>query len=183
MVREGPSDGGSVRIKEVLMVSRSFQRWILGAAAIALAAACLSPAPALAQIDVDLRGGAYTDTEEAFIGGGILMPVTGNWFFNPNIEYVFVDPGSLWTVNGDFHYDFAQVENWSFWAGGGPAILFRDFDDDRPGRRNDDDEDTDFGANLIAGVGMVGGAVRPFGQIKVILADDTEAVLALGVRF
>lgn len=163
------------------MLSRISHRWILGAAAFALAAAVLAPTPARAQVDVDLRGGVYTDVEEGFVGGGILMPVTGNWFFNPNVEYVFVDPGSLWTLNGDFHYDFAQRGNWSIWAGGGPAVLFRDFDDDRPGRRADDD--TDFGANLIAGVGMVRGSVRPFGQVKVILADDTEAVLAVGLRF
>ena len=162
------------------MISR--KRHVLAAATVFVAAVVLSPSPAQAQVDIDIRGGVYTDVEEGFVGGGILMPVTGNWYFNPNVEYVFVDPGSLWTLNGDFHYDFAQTGNWSIWAGGGPAVLFRDFDDDRPGRR-EDDEDTDFGANLIAGIGMVRGGVRPFGQVKVILADDTEAVLGIGLRF
>ena len=74
--------------------------------------------------------------------------------------------------------------NMTFWAGAGPAIIFRDFDDEgRRGRRDDDDGETDFGANLLAGVGMVRGPVRPYGQVKVILSDETEAVLAFGVRF
>lgn len=160
------------------MISR--KRLSLAAAALAAVAAVLAPAPAEAQIDLDLRAGLYTDVEEAFIGAGILTGVTGNWYFNPNVEYVFVDPGSLWTLNGDFHYDFARRGNWSFWGGAGPALIFRDFDDRR---RRDDDSETDFGANLLAGFGMVRGTVRPYGQFKVILSDDTEAVLALGLRF
>ncbi|HSL85069.1 MAG TPA: hypothetical protein VLF66_20025 [Thermoanaerobaculia bacterium] len=159
------------------MISR--KRLSLAAAALTVFAAVLAPAPAEAQIDLDLRAGLYTDVEEAFIGAGILTAVTGNWYFNPNVEYVFVDRGSLWTLNGDFHYDFAQRTNWTFWAGAGPALIFRDFDD----RRRRDDSETDFGVNLLAGVGMVRGAVRPYGQFKIILSDDTEAVVALGLRF
>lgn len=139
------------------------------------------PSPAQAQVDLDVRGGVYTDVEEAFLGAGVLMPVTGNWFFNPNVEFVFVDPGTLWTLNGDFHYDFAQRGNWSVWAGGGPAVVFRDFDNG--GRRARRDDETDFGANLIAGAGMTRGSVRPFVQGKVLISDETEAVLAVGLRF
>lgn len=146
----------------------------------ALLVLALIAAPAAAQVDPDFRAGYYSDTEEAFIGGGILTRMTGSWYFNPNLEYVFVDPGSLWTLNGDFHYDFARTGDWTFWAGGGPALLFRDFDDDR-GRG--DDSDTDFGANLLIGTGLAGGAARPYAQFKVLLADETEAVVAFGVRF
>ncbi|HUP42487.1 MAG TPA: hypothetical protein VM599_04690 [Thermoanaerobaculia bacterium] len=160
------------------MISRN--RLTLAAAALAALAAFSAPAPAAADVDFGVRGGVYTDLEEAFLGVELLMPVTGQWFFNPNLEYVFVDPGSLWTLNGDFHYDFAQSGNLTFWAGGGLAVIFRDFDD-RRGRR--DDSETDVGANLLAGLGLVRGAVRPYGQVKVILSDDTEAVLAVGVRF
>jgi hypothetical protein len=163
------------------MISR--KRLLSAAAAVLALAAFSAPDPAEAQIDLDLRAGIYTDVEEAFIGAGILTDVTGNWYFNPNVEYVFVDPGSLWTLNGDFHYDFLQEGNWSFWAGAGPAIIFRDFDDDGRRGRRDDDEETDFGANLLAGIGLVRGGVRPYGQFKVILSDDTEAVLAVGLRF
>lgn len=159
------------------MISRN--RLALAAASLAALAAFSAPSPAAAEVDFGVRGGVYTDIEEGFIGAELLMPVARQWFFNPNIEYVFVDPGSLWTLNGDFHYDFAQSGNLTFWAGGGLAILFRDFDD----RRRRDDSETDVGANLLAGLGAARGAVRPYGQVKVILADDTEAVLAVGVRF
>jgi hypothetical protein len=164
------------------MISRTK---LLRAAALLLAAgafALAAPTPAQAQVDIDLRAGVYTDAQEGFVGGGILTHLTDRWYFNPNVEYVFVDPGSLWTLNGDFHYDFLQSGNWNVWAGAGPALLFRDFGNDRP-RRRDDDSETDFGANLLAGVGMVRGPVRPFGQVKVVLSDETEAVLAVGVRF
>lgn len=157
----------------------SCKRLPLAATALVALAVLAAPAPAEAQVDLDVRAGIYTDVEEAFIGAGILTGVTGNWYFNPNVEFVFVDPGSLWTLNGDFHYDFARRGNWTFWAGGGPAVIFRDFEN----RRGRDDSETDFGANLLAGFGMTRGAVRPYGQFKVILSDDTEAVLALGLRF
>jgi hypothetical protein len=163
------------------MISRN--RFIVAAAALAALTAFSAPAPAVGQVDFGVRGGVYTDAGEGFIGAEVLMPVTGQWFFNPNAEFVFVDPGSLWTLNGDFHYDFAREGNVTFWAGGGPAIIFRDFDDDGRRGRRDDDEETDFGANLLAGVGLVRGGVRPYGQVKVILSDDTEAVLAVGLRF
>jgi hypothetical protein len=162
------------------MISRN--QLTLAAAALAALAAVSAPAPAAADVDFGVRGGVYTDVEEGFLGVELLMPVTGQWFFNPNIEYVFVDPGSLWTLNGDFHYDFAREGNVTFWAGGGPAVIFRDRDDGRRGRR-DDGSETDVGANLLAGLGLVRGGVRPYAQAKILLSDDTEAVLAVGVRF
>ena len=41
-----------------------------------------------------------------------------------------------------------------------------------------------MGLNLLGGVGFgKGQALRPYIQGKVILSNDTEAVLAVGVRF
>jgi hypothetical protein len=162
------------------MISRN--RSTLAAAVLAALAAVSAPAPAAADVDFGVRGGVYTDAEEGFLGVELLMPVTGQWFFNPNVEFVFVDPGDLWTLNADFHYDFAREGNVTFWAGGGPAVIFRDRDDGRR-RRRDDDSETDVGANLLAGVGLVRGGIRPYAQAKIVLSDDTEAVLAVGVRF
>lgn len=147
------------------------------------AAALLAwPTDARAQWDFGVRGGVYTDAEAGFIGfEGLTQIGRSAWFFNPNVEVAFPDEGDLVTLNGDFHYDFDTTGNVAVWAGGGPAVLL--IDDDRGRRRDDDDGDTDFGANLLAGVGMKSGAVRPYLQGKVILADETEAVLAVGIRF
>ncbi len=144
---------------------------------IALAAAVLAPTIAAAQWDFGVRGGVYTDESDAFIGIELLHRLgAGAWFFNPNVEWVFVERGDLVTLNADFHYDLDVDAPIYVWVGGGPAILFNNSD------RGDDE--TDPGLNLLAGVGFLPGeAVRPYVQGKVVLADETQAVLAFGVRF
>ena len=150
------------------------------AVGILMAAAALYPKPAAAEIDFGVRGGYYTDAEEAFLGADVLAQIgDSRWFFNPNVEFVFVDPGDLWTLNLDVHYDFeTDNDDVYVWAGGGPAIVFSD-----GGGRHDDD-DTDPGLNLLAGVGWQLESIVPYLQGKILLADDNnEAVIAVGVRF
>jgi hypothetical protein len=156
-------------------------RLIVAVFALLATAAAAAPRPARAQVDLDLRGGVYTDASSGFVGAGLLTGLTRGWYFNPNVEYVFVDPGSLWTVNADFHYDFARAGDWSLWAGGGPALEVRDYGNGR--RHRNDNTTTDLGFNVLAGVGLVRGPVRPFFQAKVLLSDNTEGVLAVGLRF
>jgi len=134
------------------------------------------PSVVRADWDAGVRAGYYADTEEPFLGAELLGDVgPRGLYFNPNFEWVLIDDRDLWTLNGDFHYDFSTQGEWSVWAGGGPAIVFRE------NRRGD--EDNDFGANLLAGVGMNRGAVRPYVQGKILLADETEAVIGVGLRF
>jgi hypothetical protein len=127
--------------------------------------------------DLGLRTGLYTDIEEAFVGvEGLGRIGSTDFFLNPNAEVVFVDNGDLVTLSLDVHYDLElDTHPVDVWLGAGPTVLFRDLDRGRG--------DDDFGLNLLAGVGLREGAVRPYGQLKVILADDTEAVLAFGIRF
>lgn len=137
--------------------------------------------PTLAQWDLGIRGGIYTEDTDPFVGVELLTRVgDSSWFFNPNFEAVFVDNGDLYTLNGDFHYDFEPSGSIDLWAGGGPALIFRDFD--RRGRG--DDSETDVGLNLLAGIGFNPSArIRPYIQGKLILSDDNEAAVAFGVRF
>jgi hypothetical protein len=152
-------------------------RATFSALAMALTLAALPAATAEAQWDFGVRGGYYSDVEEAFLGAELLTPIgPGGWYFNPNVEYVFVDPGDLFSINGDFHYDFWQEGSWNAWLGAGPGVIFRD-----TGRRRGDE--TDLGLNLLAGIGARQGATRPYLQGKVVFADETEAVLAVGLRF
>jgi len=136
----------------------------------------LSGLPVRADIDADLRAGGYADVEGAMLGGGALVNLepSNQWYFNPNVEVVFPDDSDVVTVNGDFHYDFPATKV-AYWVGAGPAVRFEDPDFG--------DDDTDLGANLLAGVGARRGDVRPFGQFKVLFADDPEAALMVGVRF
>ena len=96
---------------------------------------------------LDLRAGRYLDTEEYFIGGGLLSRISGNFFFNPNAEYVFVDNFTYMTFNLDFHYDFYTQSALFFWLGSGLGILYTD-----PGEGVD--SDVDLAANLILGLGI-----------------------------
>lgn len=151
---------------------------------LAVAAFLLLPGLAQAEVDFGVRGGLYSDAEAGFIGGELLMDVTRAWYFNPNLEYVFVDDGDLSTLNLDFHYDFPTRARYYLWAGGGPAVIFRSIDAPDFCRNCDDDSETDLGINLLAGIGFgKGQALRPYLQGKVILSDETEAALAVGIRF
>lgn len=145
-----------------------------------LALGLLAPAtPATADgFDFGLRGGVYTDPSDAFVGLELLTRIgQSRWFFNPNGEFVFVENGDLVTVNADVHYDFRVDEPVYVWAGGGLALIFRD----RPRR----DGETDAGVNLLAGVGFKprDTRIRPYVQGKLILSDETEGVIAFGIRF
>jgi hypothetical protein len=145
------------------------------------AAVCSVASPVAADVDFGIRGGFDDEADSVFVGGELLMDVYPRWFFNPSIEYVFVDDGSLWTLNGDVHYDFDVDIPFAVWAGGGPAVVLRETDPACRGCESDDK--TDFGLNLIGGIGVQRGAVRPYVQGKLLLSDDTEAVLAVGLRF
>jgi hypothetical protein len=125
--------------------------------------------------DWEARTGYYFDVEDVFVGVGYLTDLGSweRWYFNPNFEYVFVSDGDLMTLNLDAHYDLNPEDEWHFWVGAGPAVLWID----------NGDSDTDFGVNLLAGVGKFKGEVRPFAQLKTVLADENEVALALGVRF
>jgi hypothetical protein len=153
------------------------------AGALAVAGLFLIPSTAKADLDFGVRGGFYNDADAGFLGAELLWGVTRQWFFNPNVEYVFVDNGDLTTLNLDFHYDLPTARSpFYVWAGGGPAVLFRGTD--AACRRCNSDSETDLGLNLLGGVGFgKGEALRPYIQGKVILSDDTEAVLAVGLRF
>lgn len=148
----------------------------LGRILLAVIATLVAPGAAAGDVDGDLRVGLYSDASELFIGGGLLTHMTGDWYFNPNVEWVFVDNGDLATLNADFHYDLAQRRDASFWLGGGPALVFRE-------NRFGDDE-TDFGVNLLGGVSFLTDRyVRPYFQAKILISDDTEGVIAFGIRF
>lgn len=131
------------------------------------------------EVDFGVRGGVYPDEEQPFLGGEVLFGIdqTQRWYGNPNVEHVFLDNGGLTTYSFDFHYDFAKRDASTWWAGAGPTLIHRDFDVP-PGVDN-----TDPGVNLLVGVGGTKGKARPYGQFKVIVADDPQAVAGIGVRF
>lgn len=152
-------------------------------------AACLSLVPAIARAEVDfgVRAGLYSDADAGFVGAELLTPLHifgRGWFLNPNFEYVFVDDGDLYTLNLDAHYDLRTSAPFNVWLGGGPALIFSENDTPFGCRNCNSDSETDFGLNLLAGIGIwPRNAVRPYVQGKVTLSDNTEASIAVGLRF
>ena len=117
------------------------------------------------------------DMDAVGVGAGLLTPVSSDhrWYFNPNFEVGFGDEEKLVTMNGDFHYDFQQNRSLSVWMGAGPALLVTDPDVG--------DSDTDVGLNLLTGLGGTRGDVRPFAQLKGVVANQSQVVLQGGIRF
>jgi hypothetical protein len=127
--------------------------------------------------DFGVRGGAYSDETDPFVGAEVLfgMDQAKHWYGDPNVEYVMSDTShDITAFSFDFHYDFPSGQPYGFWAGAGPTLI----------HRNDTDANAnDAGLNLLVGVGAKKGNVRPYGQLKAVVADDNEVVLGVGVRF
>ena len=136
-------------------------------------------ADARADIHPGVRAGGYFDAGCAFVGGELAMPFGEDWTIVPNVEFPFVDNGTEVTFNFDFQYNLHTHYPVDLWVGGGPAIIY--FDPAPENRRTD----TDFGVNAFFGVGFTLHDVpfMPYIQSKVILSDNSEFVLAFGVRF
>jgi hypothetical protein len=148
---------------------------LFSVAMLAVAAMALSPTSSSAGTDVDLRAGYYSDMSAVSLGGGFLSSMGSSWFFNPNLEIAFGDLGTMTALSGDFHYDFTPSGNMSPYLGLGPTLLFAN-----PDRGS---SKTDVGLNVLGGVSGLYGAVRPFAQIKGVLADNSEVALMGGIRF
>jgi len=136
----------------------------------------LAPPASADELMFGLRGGYYTKVEEPFLGAELLVPVAHRLYFNPNVEYVFVENGSYVTYNADFHYDFAVDRKSFFWLGGGLGVL-------RVNPEGPDNSSTDAAANFLAGIGFRAGSAIPYFQAKLIAKSGTEFVVAFGVRF
>jgi hypothetical protein len=123
-----------------------------------------------------VRGGYYFEVDEPFLGAELLVGLGDRVYFNPNFEYVFTDNRDYMTFNFDFHYDFRTDSRAFVWAGAGLGLVYIN-------PENRQESDTEAAANLLLGVGLGGGGVIPYLQGKLILKDNTEFALAVGLRF
>ena len=152
------------------MTTQTLRRLALGSLASALLAA---PAHAA---NLDLRVGAYTSgIDKAFAGLGFLSHAGGSLYFNPNVEYVFVDSGRFGTLNFDAHIDLPTDARPYLWVGGGLALLHSD--PEGPGGAS-----TKPRGNILGGIGLGTGRSVPYVQVKYI-THEGYWVFAAGIRF
>jgi len=151
---------------------------LLAALVLVAVALTITAAPAsAAEIDFGARAGGYLEDSDPFLGLELLMPLgSSDWYFNPNVEFVFADERDRVILNLDAHYDFRRTGDYYLWAGGGLAGIHRDATRGR-------DSENDLGLNLLGGIGWRLEGMTPYAQVKVVLADDSELVAAVGIRF
>lgn len=131
-----------------------------------------------ARIIPGVRLGVYTDIGDLFIGGEVLVRIANRIYFNPNVEYVFASDLTYLTFNADAHYDLEHEGSpLLLWVGGGLAVIYANPEGPVGG-------DTEVGVNGLAGVGLVTNSrLLPYLQAKIVISDNTEFVVALGLRF
>jgi hypothetical protein len=144
--------------------------------------------PARAEVGFGLRGSAWLEDTDPGVGVELVVPLGAkNWYFNPNVEGVFSDANDRLIGNLDFHYDFFQTKDLTVWAGAGLAVIHnqdpRGDQDDNQVRDVDKPVVVEVGGNFLAGIGWKLDQILPYAQLKAVVADDSELVASVGVRF
>jgi hypothetical protein len=149
-------------------------------------------APAVFAAEFGVRAGRYNDAEDEFVGAEVAWD-TGNWTWNPNIEYVLTDPDDfgvddvmLVTGNFDVVYNFGSAA-FKPYVGGGLGLSYFSVEDDFLGDFNE----TDVLVNAIGGVKWDLDFLTPYAQLKYFRTveddEDGEAgddiALVIGLRF
>ena len=133
-------------------------------------------APATAgPIGFQATGGWYTDNSDLFLGAGARIGA-GTITVIPNAEWLFVDNAKSYSLNIDATMSVIPLGVASVYAGAGLGWITTDPDN---GKSN-----TDSVFNLLAGAGFNALPLKPFAQLKYIIAEgDDPLQFALGVRF
>jgi len=157
-------------------VSRTGLGLLTSRLAVSMILSAVPMAAFASDLKVGVRVGYYTQVDKPFVGAELLARVAHQVYFNPNIEYAFVDHGSYLTFNGDFHYDFHTHSPNYVWLGGGLGVVRND-----PGAPFN--AKTNLAANLLGGVGWRAGSVIPYLQAKAIITENSLFSVGFGLRF
>lgn len=135
----------------------------------------VAPSPGAAQAP-GVRGGISVDPDQFYVGGHYETgPLVDRLHFKPNIEVGFGDDLTHVGVNFEFVYKILTRNQWTLYAGGGPAINFYSFDG--PG---DDDSETEPGFNALFGAETSRGL---FFEVKLGAIDSPELKFGVGWTF
>lgn len=162
---------------------RTFQRvasrtaFLFGAAllaAVTLTGTLATPASA-GPVGFQAALGWYTETDEGFGNVGAKFGL-GSISVIPNVDWVFVNSGSTYSLNVDGTMSIMPLGVASVYAGAGVGWLTVDPD------QGSSDTQTVFNAILGASLNAV--PMKPFGQFKWIVADGNDPLaFSIGVSF
>jgi len=140
-----------------------------------VAVACwLAPVAASAQVTGGLRAGLSIDPDQFYVGGHLeTNPIVEHLVFRPNAEIGFGDDVTLAAFNFEFVWKFPRRRSdWGFYAGGGPAINFYQFDGPN--------DDTEAGFNFVGGLENRKGL---FFEFKIGVDDSPDFKFGVGFTF
>ena len=160
----------------IVRISKALVRTLAALAAALVVTLGIATAPASAgPIEWQATGGWYTDSDDVFLGAGARFGLATITII-PNAEYVFVNSGTLFTLNVDGTLNVLPLGVATGYVGAGMGMVMENPD---VGSNN-----TDSAFNLIAGAGLNAIKFKPFGQFKLVMkSGDDPLVLAFGIRF
>ena len=128
--------------------------------------------PAAAQTSAGIRAGLSVDPDQFYFGGHVeTPPLVDQLRFKPNVEIGIGNDVTVVALNIEFAYVFPSQRAWNVYAGGGPALVIVDANDDT---------DSGGGFNLLVGVEHRSGL---FTEIKVGVADSPDLKIGVGYSF
>jgi hypothetical protein len=135
--------------------------------------------PALAQNAVGVQAGVSANPEQFFVGAHVgVAEIEKNFWFRPGADVGFGNRLTVFTLNGDFVYNFDLRKNpWTAYLGGGPSLVVATLHRDAPFNNI---TDTGPGFNFLAGIRKPKGI---FAEMKVGLMDSPEFKLGIGYSF
>lgn len=129
-----------------------------------------------------------TEIENIGLGINADFPVAENLTIAPSFIYYFPKDyfgGDMnwWELNADANYYFVENESLGFYGLAGLNYSHVSFDFDSP-MGSVDSSDGEFGVNLGVGANFnIQSSVTPFAQLKYVIIDGSQLVIAAGVRF
>ncbi|MBV8517829.1 MAG: hypothetical protein JO197_10560 [Acidobacteria bacterium] len=144
-------------------------------------ALCLLAAPSLFASNFGVRAGRYTDANANFVGVDLLVDL-GSVNLDPNVEYSLDDDVTAGSANIDLTVDVVQIGRIRPYVGAGIGLSYLD--------DNSGASQTDTVGNLIGGLTLDAGSLRPYVQAKYFRTLDNNGgpanhdwALTIGLHF
>jgi hypothetical protein len=129
---------------------------------------------AQATTQAGVRAGYDFQSDEVILGANLTVPISTRIEFYPSLDLYTPDRGNKIGFNGDVKVFLPVRATYKLYAGGGLGIVNQNLGDI---------SNTDLGINFMFGIDSTVGRIHPYGEVKLLVHDDTQLVLFAGVNF